>query len=160
VAEKIIERKNMRESKRIEKFYELAVEKVMERKGLPLIEKDATIDRVLSTLTKKTHVWVTESKGSRKVIGAITEHDILSILAPGGPRYVFGIPDMRTLHRGTAGSIMHRRLIRCGPKTTIREALRIMFEHGVRRLPVTKKGDIIVGEIRLHHIIKRFILHR
>ncbi|KUO41548.1 MAG: hypothetical protein AVW06_01015 [Hadesarchaea archaeon DG-33-1] len=150
----------MRESKRLEKFYELAVEKVMERKGLPLIEKDATIDRVLLALTKKTHVWVTESKGSKKVVGVITEHDILSILAPGGPRYVLGIPDMRQLHQGTAGSIMHPRIVNCGPKTTIREALRMMFEHGVRRLPVTKEGNIIVGEIRLHHVIKRFSIHR
>lgn len=150
----------MRESKRIEKFYGVTVGKVMERKGLPLIEKDATIDRVLSALTKKTHVWVIESKGSKKIVGSITEHDVLSILSPGGPRYVFGIPDMRTLHRGTAESIMHRRLVKCGPKTTIREVLKLMFEHGVRRLPVTKNGNIIVGEIRLYHIIKRFSLHR
>jgi len=160
VGEKIIERKNMRETKRIEEFHELAVEKIMERKGLPLIEKDATIDRVLSVLTRKTHVWVIESKGSKKIVGVVTEHDILNILSPGGPRYVFGIPDMRTLHRGTVESIMHRGLVKCGPKTKIREALKIMFEHGVRRLPVTKNGNIIVGEIRLYHIIKGFSLHR
>jgi predicted transcriptional regulator len=147
----------MRKLKRVEKFCRLSVENIMEKKGLPLIEKDATIDRVLSALTKKTHVWVTESKGSKKVVGVITEHDILSILSPGGPRYVFGIPDMRTLHRGTAASIMHRRVTKCGPKTTITEALRIMFEHGVRRLPVIKKGDVIVGEIRLHHVIKNYL---
>lgn len=145
----------LEELKKIEEFYELAVEKIMEKKDLPLIEKNASIDRVLSTLTKETHVWVTESKRSKKIVGVITEHDVLSILASRRPRYVLGIPDMRSLHWGMAEDVMHRRVVKCGPKATIREALRKMMEHGVRRLPVIK-DDKIVGEVRLYHIIKKF----
>lgn len=139
-------------------FYELKVEKIMQKKDVPLIEKDAAVDRVLSILTKKTHVWVTESKESKKVVGVITEHDVLSILSPHRPPYVFGMPDVRALHRGTAGDIMHRRLVKCSPKNTIKSVLEKMMRHGVRRLPVMKRNNTIVGEVRLYHIIKRFIV--
>lgn len=137
-------------------FYELKAEMIMQRRGVPLIEKDAPIDRVLDVLSKETHTWVTESKESKKIVGVITEYDVLSILAPRRIPYAFGLPDLRVLHRGTAGGIMHRKLFKCSPKDTIRDVLTKMREHGVRRLPVTKRNNIIVGEIRLFHIIKRY----
>jgi len=147
----------MAEPKRVgPEFYELKVENVMQRRDVPLIEKDAPVDRVLDILTKKTHVWVTESKESKKIVGVITEHDVLSILSPRRAPYAFGLPDLRGLHWGTAESVMNRRLIKCGPNDTIRNVLTKMMEHEIRRLPVTERNNIIVGEIRLFHIIKRY----
>lgn len=147
----------MAEPKRVgPEFYELKVEKIMQRRDVPLIEKDAPVDRVLDILSKKTHVWVTESKESKKIVGVITEHDVLSILSPRRAPYAFGLPDIRALHWGTAESVMHRRLIKCGPNDMIRDVLTKMMEHGIRRLPVTERNNIIVGEIRLFHIIKRY----
>ena len=137
-------------------FYELKIEKIMQTKDVPLIEKDAPIDRVLDILTKKTHVWVSDSKKSRKIVGVITEHDVLSILSPRKVPYAFGLPDLRALHRGTAEEVMSRRLVKCGPKDTVSDVLRKMIEHGVRRLPVTKRNNIIVGEVRLYHIINEY----
>lgn len=147
----------MAEPKRIgSKFYELKIERIMQRKDVPLIEKDAPINRILDILTKKTHVWVTESKESKKIVGVITEHDALSILCPRRPPYMFGIPDMRALHRGAAEDIMSRRLVKCSPEDTVRDVLERMMRHGIRRLPVMKRNNIIVGEIRLYHIIKGY----
>lgn len=147
----------MAEPKRVgSEFYELKVENIMQRRDVPLIEKDAHVDRVLDILSKKTHVWVTEGKESKKIVGVITEHDVLSILSPRRAPYAFGLPDLRALHWGTAEGIMHRRLVKCGPKDTIGDALTKMREHGIRRLPVTKRNNIMVGEIRLFHIIKKY----
>ena len=147
----------MAEQKRVgPEFYELKVERIMQRRDVPLIEKDAPVGRVLDVLSKKTHVWVTESKESKKILGVITEHDVLSILSPRRAPYAFGLPDLRALNWGTAESIMHRRLVKCRPKDTIRNVLTKMMEHRVRRLPVTKRNNIIVGEIRLYHIIKGY----
>ncbi|MBA7597364.1 hypothetical protein ES703_04367 [subsurface metagenome] len=146
----------MAEPRRIgSKFYELKIEKIMQRKDVTLIEKDAPIDCILDILTKETHVWVAESKESKKIVGVITEHDALSILSPRRPPYMFGIPDMRALHRGTAEDIMSRRLVKCSPKDTVRDVLERMMRHGIRRLPVMKRNNI-VGEIRLHQIIKGY----
>jgi predicted transcriptional regulator len=144
----------------VSNFYELKVKEIMQKKGLPLIEKDAPVGRVLFLLTKKTHVWVTENKKSRKIVGVITEHDVLSILAPTKAPYVFGLPDLRCLdfrclRENTAGDIMRRRTIKCTPGDTIRGVLDKMMKYGVRRLPVTERNNIIVGEIRLYHIIKK-----
>lgn len=141
-------------------FYELKIEKIMQTEDVPLIEKDAPIDRVLDILTKKTHVWVTDGKGSKKIIGAITEHDVLSILSPRQVPYAFGLPDLRALHHGTVENVMSKRLIKCNPKDTVTDVLSKMIEHGIRRLPVTKRNNIIVGEIRLYHIIKGYIAAR
>ena len=65
-------------------FYEIPAEDIMSEGiwDLPLIEKDASIDCVLSILTESDHVWVVESKGSKKLVGIITEHDILDIFSP------------------------------------------------------------------------------
>lgn len=140
----------------VSKFYGLKVKEIMQKRGLPLIEKDAPVGRVLSLLPERTHVWVTESKRSRKIVGVITEHDVLSILAPGRPTYTFGLPNMRSPHWGTVEGIMSRRLIKCSPDGTMKDVLDKMMKHGVRRLPVMKRNNVIVGEIRLYHIIKKF----
>ncbi|MEA1905251.1 MAG: CBS domain-containing protein [Candidatus Hadarchaeota archaeon] len=140
----------------VSNFYELKVKEIMQKKGLPLIEKDAPVDHVLSILTEKTHVWVTESKKSKKIVGVITGHDVISILAPGRPTYTFGLPDMRSPHWGTVEGIMSKRLVKCSPNGTMKDVLDKMMKYGVRRLPVMKRNNVIVGEIRLYHIIKKF----
>ena len=152
----------MPEEKRlIPEFYELAVEHIMDKRtwDMPLVEKDAEIHHVLSILRGKSHVWVVDNMENKNVLGVITEHDVLSILAPKKlPPYVFGIPDIRSLHHGTANTasdIMAKKLVKCSPKTSIKEVLNKMNDYGVRRLPVTDNGRI-VGEITLHQIIRKY----
>lgn len=64
-----------KEKKLIPEFYEIPTKDIMDKRvvDLPLIEKDASIDRVLSILTGSDHVWIVESKGSKKLVGIITE---------------------------------------------------------------------------------------
>ena len=51
--------------KLILEFYEILAKDIMDERigDLPLIEKDASIDCVLSILTESDHVWVVESRG-------------------------------------------------------------------------------------------------
>lgn len=129
----------------------------MQKKDIPIIERSAPIDRVLPFLTTKTHVWVTEGKRSEKVVGVITEHDILSILASKTGTHMFGLPDMRSLDKGSAEDIMTKRVVKCNPSETIEDALDRMRVEGIRRLPVVDDNDVILGEVRLWHILKKFI---
>lgn len=140
----------------VTKFLKIKVKEIMQKRGVPLIDRTAPIDRIMPFLTTRTHVWVTARRKSKKVVGVITEHDVLSILSPRRGPYTFGFPDMRSLHKGTAEDIMMRRVVKCSPEETIEDVLNKMMRHGMRRLPVTRRGDIIVGEIRLYHIIKKF----
>lgn len=153
---------NMTEQKRlIPELYELGVKHIMDKGiwDLPLIEKDADIHHVLSILRGKNHVWVVDGMENKNVLGVITEHDILSILAPKElPPYVFGFPDIKSLHHGTANTakeVMSKKLVKCSPKASVKEVLDKMRDNRVRRLPVTDNGRII-GEITLHQIIRKY----
>lgn len=137
-------------------FYEIKVSEIMQRKNLPLVEKTTSIVDVLPFPMGKSHVWVVESKRNKKVVGVITEHDVLSILVSRRPTYTFGLPDMRSLHEGTAEDVMVKRVVKCAPDQTIGDALDKMRTEGIRRLPVTKDDDVIIGEVHLKHITDKF----
>ncbi len=146
--------------KLIPEFYEIPAKDIMDKRvwDLPLIEKDAGIDHVLSILTGNDHVWVVESKGSKKMVGIITEHDILDIFSPRKKVSYFGLPNKKSLHYETfekAGHVMSRNPIRCSPDEKVKDALNKMIVHRIRRIPVVK-NDEIMGEITLHHLIRKF----
>jgi len=146
--------------KLIPEFHEIPAKDIMDKRveDLPLIEKDSSIDRVLSILIVSDHVWVVESKESRKLAGIITEHDILNIFSPTKKVSYFGVPDKRSLHYETfekAEQIMSRNPVRCETDDKVEDALNKMVFHRIRRIPVVE-NDEIIGEITLHHLIGKF----
>jgi predicted transcriptional regulator len=157
-----MEDRNMLEQKRlIPKFYELAVEHIMDKRvwDLPLIEKGVNIHNVLSILRGKSHIWVGENKESKELVGVITEHDVLSVFAPKRlPSYFLTIPDVRSIQHGTAETaekIMSDKVIFCKPDDKIVDALQKMISYKIRRLPVVVYNRII-GELTLHHLIRKY----
>ena len=148
-------------TKSIREFYEIPAEDIMDTKrpgDLPLIEKDAGIESVLSALTGSDYVWVVESKGSKKLVGIITEHDILNLFSPRKKVSFFGLPNKKSLHYESfekAGHIMSRNPIRSRTDEKVKDVLNKMIDHRVRRIPVVE-NDEILGEITLHHLIKQF----
>lgn len=147
--------------KLIPEFYELKCEQLMDKRiwDLPLVEMKEEIHHVLSILSGRSHVWVVENIENRELVGVITEHDILSTLAPPRlPSYVFGMPEIRSFHHGTAKiaeDIMSKKPITCDPEDKVLDALLKMMRYGIRRLPVVKDKKII-GELTLHHIIAKY----
>ncbi len=149
-----------KEKKLIPEFYEIPAKDIMDKRigDMPLIEKDASLECVLSILTGSDYVWVVESKGSKKLVGIITEHDILDIFSPRKEVPFFGLPSKKSLHYETfekAGHLMSRNPIRCRPEEKVEDVLNKMIDHRVRRIPVVENGEII-GEITLHHLIRKF----
>jgi predicted transcriptional regulator len=142
-------------------FYELKVKQLMDKRAwdLPIIEKEEDIHHILNIIGVRNHIWVVKEKESMELVGIITEHDALSILAPKEfPSYVFGMPDIRSIQHGTAKraeDIMHRKVISCGPDDKIVDALKTMTIHGLRRLPVLE-GKKIIGELTLHQLIRKY----
>ena len=150
-----------RGNKLIADFYELKVRQIMDKRvwDLPLIEEKDSVHHVLSILGGRNHIWVVKNKESKELVGVITEHDVLSILAPKHfPSYVFGMPDIRSIQHGTAKTaenIMCHKIIDCGPDDKIIDALMKMVKYKLRRLPVV--GDKkIVGELTLHQLIRKY----
>lgn len=142
-------------------FYELKVKHLMDKRvwDLPLIEEDQDIHHVLNILSGRNHIWVVKDKDSNELVGVITEHDVLSILAPKRlPSYVFGMPDIRSIQHGTAktaGDIMSTKVVTCTKDEKIIDALNKMTRYKLRRMPVLENKKII-GEITLHHLIRKF----
>jgi len=150
-----------KQNKLISDFYELKVNQIMDRRvwDLPIIEEKDDIHNVLSILGARNHIWVVKDKQTKELVGVITEHDVLSILAPKNlPSYVFGMPDIKSIQHGTAktsGDIMTDKVVTCGPDDKIIGALNKMVKYNLRRLPVIK-DNILVGELTLHQLIRKY----
>lgn len=150
-----------REKRLVKDFYELKVSQLMDKRvwDLPVIEVNKDIHNVLSILSGKHHIWVVKDIDSKELVGVITEHDVLSILAPKSlPAYVFGMPDIRSIEYGTAktaGDIMSTKVVSCKPDEKIIDALNKMSRYKLRRIPVLENKKII-GEITLHHLIRKY----
>ena len=142
-------------------FYELRVKQLMDKRiwDLPLVEEQEDISHVLSILGGRNHIWVVNNKKEQILVGVITEHDVLSILAPKNlPSYIFGMPDIRSIQHGTAktaSDIMYRKFIDCGADEKIITALMRMVKYRLRRLPVLEDKRII-GELTLHQLIRKY----
>ncbi|RLI50581.1 MAG: CBS domain-containing protein [Candidatus Thorarchaeota archaeon] len=151
----------VKSNKLIIEFYELKVKQLMDKRvwDLPLIEEKEDIYHVLSILGARNHIWVVKNKESKELSGVITEHDVLSILAPKHfPTYVFGMPDIRSIQYGTARTakdVMCRKIIDCNPDEKIIDALMKMVRYKLRRLPVIQDKKII-GELTLHQLIRKY----
>ena len=143
-------------------FYELKVQQVMDKRvwDLPIVEENEDLHHVLNILGARNHIWVVKDKGSKELVGIITEHDVLSILAPKRfPSYVFGMPDVKSIHHGTAKTASDimccRGVISCTKDDKIVDALEKMTKHRLRRLPVLEDTKII-GELTLHQLIRKY----
>jgi len=145
----------------ISDFYELTVSQLMDKRlwDLPLIEDKEDIHHVLSILGGRNHIWVVNDKEEKELVGVITEHDVLSVLAPKKfPSYVFGMPDVSSIKHGTAKTaedVMCQKVISCNPDDKIVDALTNMMKYKMRRLPVVVDKKL-VGELTLHQLIRKF----
>jgi predicted transcriptional regulator len=144
----------------LKELHEKKIEEILDERvriNLPLIEKDTTIEHLLLVLAARDHVWVVDGKGSKKIIGIVTEKDMLRLLSPTRlPKYVFGKKYGISIEYGTANiteDVMCRRLITCSPDDKVGDILDKMVDTGLRRLPVIRDGEII-GEITAHYIIQ------
>jgi predicted transcriptional regulator len=154
--------KNMaKHNKLIKDFYELKVYQLMDKRiwDLPIVSEKEDIYNVLSILGAKNHIWVVKDKENKELIGVITEHDVLSILAPKHfPSYVFGMPDISSIQYGTAKKaedVMTYRIITCEPEELIVDAIMKMMRYKLRRLPVIKDKKLI-GELTLNQLIRKY----
>ncbi|MCK4902760.1 MAG: CBS domain-containing protein, partial [Thermoplasmatales archaeon] len=126
---------------------------------LPIIEEKEDVHHVLSILGARNHIWVVNNKEDKELVGVITEHDVLSILAPKHfPSYVFGMPDVSSIQHGTvktAEDVMAHKIITCNPDEKIIDALTKMVKYKLRRLPVIDAKKL-AGELTLHQLIRKY----
>ena len=143
-------------------FYKVPIKSIMDRKiwDLPLVSKDTPIEDIFSIMTARRHAWVMEKKGSTKLVGVITEKDLLEVMAPKRIKpYVIGGVNLSSLLLGnvkTAEDVMCKKLIVIHPEDTVEKALEKMKSFRVRRLPVVDRKGNLLGEITIKTLIIQF----
>jgi predicted transcriptional regulator len=151
----------MAKNKLISEFYELKVNQIMDKRvwDLPIIEEKEDIYHVFSILGARDHIWVVKDKKTKELTGIITEHDVLSVLAPKNlSSYGLGMPDISSIRYGTAKTaedVMSHRIITCKPDDKIVDALMKMMKYDLRRLPVIVDKKI-VGQLTLNQLIRKY----
>jgi len=151
----------VKDKRLVSEFYNLRVKQLMDKRvwDLPIIDKKEDIHTILNILGARNHIWVVNDKENMELVGVITEHDVLSILAPKElPSYIFGMPDIRSIQHGTAKTaedIMRHKVMSCRIDDKIIDILDKMTIHKLRRLPVLDDKKII-GEITLHQLISKY----
>jgi CBS-domain-containing membrane protein len=83
----------------------------------------------------------------QRVLGIVSEADLL------GKR---GLPRAKD-GASTAGELMSRPAITVGPEATVAEAVRLLGQHGVKRLPVTDPGGRLVGIVNRSDLLGVFL---
>jgi predicted transcriptional regulator len=143
-------------------FFESKIKDVMKQRiwDIPIIAMDSEIMEVIAILCTNDHVWVVDNLKDKKVVGVITEHDILHALRPIKRHRFFGMPSRKGMGLSlfeTAEHIMSHDPFTCTPDEKVKDVLHTLEAHGVRRIPVVSpKTNEIISEITVHQLIKKY----
>jgi CBS domain-containing protein len=143
-------------------FFHLKIEDAMKRRSwdIPLIDKDTEILDVIAILCTNDHIWVVDDLKKRRILGVITEHDLLHALRPIKTHRFFGMPSRKGMGISLfekAEHIMSHHPFTCTGDQTVIEVLRSMEAHGIRRMPVIdSESNQILSEVTVHQLIKKY----
>ena len=143
-------------------FFELKIKHVMKKRAwdIPIIGAESEILEVIAILCTNDHVWVVDNLKSKKIVGIITEHDILHALRPIKTHRFFGMPSRHGMGLSlfeTAEHIMSHDPFTCTPEEKVKDVLHTMEAHSIRRMPVVKADtNELVSEVTVHQLIKEY----
>ncbi len=150
-------------SKILKQFHQIDVGTIMKSKmwDMCYITPDTPVEEVIGILSSRKHIWVVQSLKSMRLLGLITERDLVDVIAPRRiDPYQFTISGhhFKSMLFGgieTGEDMMTTDLIKIGPKQTVGAALTKMKRHHLKRLPVVVKGKL-VGELTMKSMIIQF----
>jgi CBS domain-containing protein len=142
---------------------EMLVQDVMTKDVLS-ISKYETIVHVANILSKKNISGLPVVDKENKVIGIITQADILSMVGVGKEhtfkdllKYMLGEPLPERKMGDIVGDIMTSPAVTVRPDANIAEAVQIMDEKKIRRLTVVDDKKMLIGIITRADILKAVI---
>lgn len=142
----------------MEEFYNRKVREVMiPRRDTPFMEENAASAEFLAELSLRAHAWVVNNTEEMKVVGIVTEHDMLRHLAPPGHKKerVFGLPRAEILHKESiVQDIMTRNPVVCSADETVADVLKKFSTFDVRRLAVVDENKKLLGEVTIQVLVR------
>jgi CBS domain-containing protein len=92
-----------------------------------------------------------------KVVGVVTEHDLMRTIVPPGQRRerMFGVPRAEILHKeSVVRDIMTHDPVVCSPEETVADVLKKFSSFDIRRLAVVDENKRLLGEITIQLLVK------
>jgi CBS domain-containing protein len=142
----------------MEEFYKIKVKEIMiPGHDTPFMEENAGWMEFLSKLSLRAHAWVVNNTEEMKVVGVVTEHDLLRSIIPPGQRKerMFGIPRAQILHKeSVVRDIMTRNPVVCSPEETVADVLKKFSSFNIRRLAVVDENQRLLGELTIQLLVR------
>ncbi len=135
---------------------------MLPEREVPSMEENAGWAEFLAKLSVRAHAWVVNNKEDMKVVGIVTEHDILRNIIPPTHRKIrmFGIHRADMLHEDTVvPDIMTHNPVVCSPEETVMDVLKKFSSFNIRRLAVVDEKKRLLGEITIQLLVKN-LRHR
>ena len=146
----------------MEEFYRIDTKEIMiPIHKTPYIEENAGWTVFLKKLSVRAHAWVVNNTEEMKVVGVVTEHDMLRSMIPPGQKKerMFGVPRAEILHKeSVVQDIMRHNPVVCSPEETIADVLNKFSSFGIRRLAVVDESKRLLGEVTIQRLLKKLRL--
>jgi CBS domain-containing protein len=142
----------------MEELYNIKVKEIMiPEREIPFMEENAGWEEFLAKLSVRAHAWVVNSTEEMKVVGIVTEHDILRVIIPPTHRKIgmFGIHRADMLHKETVvQDIMTHNPVVCSQEETVTDVLKKFSSFNIRRLAVVDENKRLLGEVTIQLLVK------
>ncbi len=142
----------------MEELYKIKVKEIMiPVRDTPFMEENESWVEFLSKLSLRAHAWVVNNIEEMKVVGVVTEHDMLRTIIPPGQKKerMFGIPKAEILHKeSVVQDIMTHNPVVCLPEETVADALKKFSSFNIRRLAVVDENKRLLGEITIQLLVR------
>ena len=146
----------------MEEFYGIETKEIMiPLHKTPYIEENAGWAVFLKKLSLRAHAWVVNNTEEMKVVGVVTEHDMLRSMIPPGQKKerMVGVPRAEILHRESViQDIMRHNPIVCSPEETVANVLKKFSSFNIRRMAVVDENGRLLGEVTIQRLLKKLRL--
>jgi CBS domain-containing protein len=146
----------------MEELYKLKLEEIMiPLHKTPYIEENAGWAVFLKKLSLRAHAWVVNNTEEMKVVGVVTEHDMLRSMIPPGQKKerMFGVPRAEILHKeSVVQDIMTHNPVVCAAEETVADVLKKFSSFDIRRLAVVDENKRLLGEVTIQRLLKKLRL--
>ena len=143
----------------MEELYKLKVKEIMiPVHDTPFMEENAGWEEFLDKLSLRAHAWVVNNMEEMKVVGVVTEHDMLRSMIPPGQKKerIFGATkaEIFCIKESIVQDVMTHNPVVCSPEETVADVLKKFSSFGVRRLAVVDENKRLSGEITIQLLVR------
>ena len=142
----------------MEELYKIKAKEIMiPVHDTPFMEENATWAEFLAKLSSRAHAWVVNDADEMRVVGVVTEHDMLRYIIPPEQKRekILGAPRIEMLHEGSVvQDLMTHNPVVCLPEETVADVLKKFSSFNIRRLAVVDENRRLLGELTIQLLVK------